>query len=84
MQRFRIRYSIWCFEHAMESTKEALRLVTLLISKVEIALVKNPTINNNVAQLRITRGDFESADADAGFVMAGSTEVEVLQTTSRV
>ena len=84
MQRMRIRYSIWCFEHAMESVKEALRLVTELISKVEIALVTNPTANLNVAQLRITRGDFESAHADSGFVMVGSTEVEVLKTSSRV
>jgi len=84
MQRFRIRYSIWCFEHAMESVKEALRLVTELISKVEMALIKNPTANLNVALLRVTRGDFESAQADAGFVMAASSEIEVLKTASSV
>ena len=82
MQRFRVRYEIWHFQHAMESVKEALRLVTELISKVEIALIKNPTAGPRVASLRITRGDFESAHAEAGFVMAASSAVELLVVAS--
>ena len=84
MQRFRVRYQIWCAEHAMESVKDALRLVTDLMSRVELALVKNPTANLNVASLRIQRGTFDRAQGEGGFIMAGSIDLEVICTASSV
>lgn len=56
--RMRLRVSIWCWQFSLESSEEASRLRDDLISKVEIALMGNRTINDKVAYLFLEGGQF--------------------------
>jgi len=81
-QVFNVRYGIWIYEYHPESVKQAAQLRDVLIGKVEIALMKNRTLNQNVEGVKILRGEFESAKDRAGFIMGGSIVVEILKTAS--
>lgn len=75
-QRFRIRYEVWCFEHAMEVPLAAQQRDDLM-GKVEVALLKKPTLNGKVTSMAITGGAFDSGRVDAGFLMGGSIVLEI-------
>ena len=75
-QRFRVRYEVWCFEHAME-VPEAAKARDDIMGKVEVALLKNPTLNGKVTSMAITGGTFDSGRVDAGFLMGGSIVLEI-------
>lgn len=75
-QRFKVRYEVWCYDHALE-VPEASRLRDDLIGKVEVALLKKPTLNGKVTTMMITGGTFDSGRVDAGFLMGGSIVLEI-------
>jgi len=75
-QRFRVRYEVWCYEHAMD-VPEASRLRDDLIGKVEVALLKKPTLNGKVTSMLITGGTFDSGRTAVGFLQGGSIVLEI-------
>jgi hypothetical protein len=75
-QRFRVRYEVWCFEHAMD-VPEASKLRDDLIGKVEVALLKKPTLNGKVTTMMITGGTFDSGRTAVGFLQGGSIVLEI-------
>lgn len=75
-QRFRVRYEVWCFEHRMEIPAAA-QARDDLMGKVEVALLKKPTLNGVVTSMAITGGAFDSGRVDAGFLMGGSIVIEI-------
>jgi len=75
-QRFKIRYEVWCYDHAMD-VPEASRLRDDLIGKVEVALLKKPTLNGKVTSMLITGGTFDSGRTAVGFLQGGSIVLEI-------
>lgn len=75
-QRFRVRYEVWCFDHHME-VPEASKLRDELLGKVEVALLKKPTLNGKVTSMLITGGAFDSGRVGVSFLMGGSIVLEI-------
>lgn len=75
-QRFTVRYEIWCFDYRLDIPSAAQARDDLL-GKVEVALLKTPTLNGNVTMMAITGGAFDSARTEGGHLMGGSVVVEI-------
>lgn len=73
--RFQIRIGVWCWQFSLESTGVASRLRDDLVGKVEIALMKNRTLNNKVSFSWLEGGDMMSEriqnDNMSGFIAGG-------------
>lgn len=77
---YKIYFVLWCYEYQMESIEAASERRDDLIGKVEVALMKNTTLNGKVTTLTLTddAGEFESAKTDAGFLSGGSIRLEAV------
>ena len=75
-QRFKVRYEVWCYDHALE-VPEASKLRDELLGKVEVALLKKPTLNGKVTSMLITGGTFDSGRTAVGFLQGGSIVLEI-------
>ena len=75
-QRFRVRYEVWCYDHALD-VPEASRLRDEILDKVEVALIKKPTLNGKVTSMLITGGTFDSGRTAVGFLQGGSIVLEI-------
>ena len=71
--RYNIRLSIWCWEYSMESISKAIQLRDDLVGKVEVALMKQRTLNDTVTKSWIEGGELPSARVpdNNGFVSGG-------------
>jgi len=83
--RYNLYFSIWCWQYSLESTSQAARFRDDLIGKVEIALMKNRTLNNKVSHMWIEGGEMPSArlPGSKGHVAGGEIVVvaEVIAST---
>lgn len=61
--RYRLRFSIWCWEYHLESLAKAMQRRDDLIGKVEVALMGNRTLNANVITSWIEGGEMPSVRA---------------------
>lgn len=77
---YKIYFLLWCYEFSMETIEAAASLRDDLIGKVEIALMKNTSLNGLVTTLALTddAGEFESARTEAGFISGGSIRLEAV------
>lgn len=81
---FRLQFSIWCGHFSLESLEKAAEFRDDLIGKVEVALMKNRTLNNKVRTLWLTGGEFFLArDQESGFYSLGEVAftVDAISTT---
>lgn len=82
--RYTVRFSLWCYQFALK-LKDASEMRDDLIGKVEVALMKNRTLDNSVHYMQLEGGEFESGPAPGiqGFVSAGEIilTAEVTATT---
>lgn len=70
--RMGITFEVWCYEYALEIL-QAMKKRDDLIGKVEIALMKNRTLNSTVQYHTITGGEFENVQsANFGWISGGS------------
>lgn len=73
--RFQLRMSVWCWQFSIESTGRAAQLRDELVGKVEIALMKNRTLNDKVGSIWLDGGQLLSeqikSDSISGFIAGG-------------
>lgn len=71
--RLNLKFAIWCWEYSLESVAKAIQLRDDLVGKVEVALMKNRTINNKVACIWLDGGRLPSGkDPESnGWLSAG-------------
>jgi hypothetical protein len=83
---YKVFFILWCYEHSMDTIAIAAQLRDDLLGKVEVALMKNTTLNGRVVIMTLSddAGEFEAARTNAGFLSGGSTRIEavVKSTTS--
>lgn len=77
---YKVSFLLWCYEYSIETIATAAQLRDDLLGKVEIALMKNTTLNGKVTTLALAddAGEFESARTNAGFLSGGSIRIEVV------
>lgn len=77
---YRVAFLLWCYEYHMESIETANTARDNLIGKVEIALMKNPTLGGTVTTMMLAddAGEFETAQASPGFLSGGSIRAEAV------
>jgi len=72
-QRFSIQFVIWCFGVHMESVAQAAEIRDILMSQVEVALLRgSKSLNNTVQRFVLAGGEFDSARIEGGLMMGGS------------
>lgn len=84
--RYRLNFLILCWDYSLDSIADAIQKRDDLIGKVEIALLKNPTINNLVNYSFLEGGELESAQLEetAGFIAGGEIRLRAELTASTV
>lgn len=80
--RYEVTISIWCFGVAMDSMREACRNRDNLLGEIEIALMKDRTLQETVSSSWFTGGEFISAQAPGvgGFVSGAEIVLVALVT----
>lgn len=77
--RYQLRMSVWCWQFSIESTGRAAQLRDELVGKVEIALMKNRTLNDKVGSIWLDGGQLLSeqikSDSISGFIAGGEVVV---------
>lgn len=77
--RFQLRMTVWCWQFSIESTARAAQLRDELVGKVEIALMKNRTLNDKVGSIWLDGGQLLSeqikSDSISGFIAGGEIVV---------
>ncbi len=69
--QMRIRFSVWCYGFQLDNIETAARLRDDIVGKVELALMKKPTLNGKVTVSFIEGGDFETSKEGGGFLSGG-------------
>lgn len=64
--RFRLRFSIWCWEYSLESVAKAIQLRDDLLGKVEVVLMGDRTLGNTVSTSWLEGGEMPSARLPGG------------------
>ena len=72
---YNLRISAWCWQFSLESTARAAQLRDDLVGLVEIALMKNRTLNDKVGSIYLEGGELMSdqikSDEMSGFIAGG-------------
>ena len=76
--RYRLRFSIWCWEYHLESLAKALELRDDLIGKVEIALMGNRTLSGTVITSWLEGGEMPSVRAPGSQSWLAGGEVALI------
>lgn len=84
--RFRLHFVLWCWEYSLDSIADAIQKRDLLLGKVEIALMKNPTINSKVNYSFLNGGELQSAQIaeTAGYIAGGEIILQADITASTI
>lgn len=82
--RYEVDISVWCFGISMDSVKEAAKNRDSLLSKIEIILMKDRTLDGSVSSSWFTGGEFLSAESpgSSGFISGGEISLTALVTAS--
>ena len=72
---FHVMFTLWCMEFHLDSIAQAAKLRDDLIGKVEVALMKERTLNGNVQGSWLEGGEFLTADSGSGFLSAGEIKL---------
>lgn len=77
---YRISFLLWCYEYHMESLATANTARDDLIGKVEVALMKNPTLGGTVTMMALAddAGEFDTAAVKPGFLSGGSIHIDAV------
>lgn len=71
--RYKLNFVIWCWEYSLDSIADAIRQRDDLVGRVEIALMKNSTLNGKVSYCFLEGGELQSAQVaeTSGYVAGG-------------
>lgn len=73
---YQVEYRLWCWEYSVETPPEAIRLRNILVSNVEIALLRERQLRGAVEFIELEGGEMATVKNDQGF--ASGAEVIVL------
>lgn len=73
LMRYRLNFILWCWEYSLESITDAIQRRDDLVGRVEVALMKNRTLNNSVNYSFIEGGELQSAQIaeTSGYIAGG-------------
>lgn len=66
--RYRVQFSIWCWEYSLDSLKTAMELRDDLVGKVELVLMGNRSLSGKVGGLMLDGGAFMTAKDQGSWV----------------